>query len=398
MSGGKDQLRKVLALCKYHGIFQQANQLTSSIVTGCYDYGPLGSDIKRNIENEWWQSVVTAKEYMFGVECASLHGTRPGSIHQVKVAPLQSDNSEPNTPHENSFVQSSFSNSLCRHYPQTLQLVNKKLPFGIANVGRCYQTVDSTDSSKIIYRMPEFTEMSVNFFTPPKESSQWLYSWQKERLQWWRKFSGTPSLFSVSVQEDAKAADIMFQFPWGVEVIERIANRGSKILEDIYKDTKKNIQGKFKKRFVTPNIIEIVAGLDAGVFAYLVEAVQQKQIKDSNGKTISRKILRLHRRLAPIKVAVVPSKPDREIKELAEYLSKEFCQAGIKVFHIGETPISLDKEFFRFDEMGIPFIVVIDKETLKTGVTEIRNRDTTLKQQVHITGVKDIIQKHLNAY
>ncbi|XP_033119386.1 glycine--tRNA ligase-like, partial [Anneissia japonica] len=121
---GKDHLRKVLTLCKYHGFFQQAHVLNQNSVTGCYDYGPLGTDLKRNIENEWWHSVVSAKENMFGVDCSSLHVQPTNHSHdnqlevavpQLKVTAQQGSNeSEEFTTGQSSanhwFLQSTFSN------------------------------------------------------------------------------------------------------------------------------------------------------------------------------------------------------------------------------------------------------------------------------------------------
>ncbi|XP_071797022.1 DNA polymerase subunit gamma-2, mitochondrial-like [Asterias amurensis] len=415
-------LQKLMTLCSHHGYIYQSADLMRSGVKGCYDYGPMGSALRRNILNEWWTSVVLSEESMFGVDSSQLQTTHDtNSANNLAVEfnrsplhdPTNQDTRLQETPKDesrtsakmgekvdcvlrNAYFQGTFS-----HYYNTLRLNNGRLPFGLAQLGRCFRRLHQSentnrpDENKFIFDLPEFTQMTAQFYCSPKTADRCMIDWQRDRLQWWRKFSGAPSSFQMSETKQSdtlRTTDIQFHFPWGVDTIERISNRGGSDLEQLQHETGEDLQGRDGRKMVLPHVIEMVGGLERGMMALLLDAFQEKEKRDD-----LKRILRLHVKLAPVKAAVLPIRGTKELTELCEYLARELRKKSISCHRVGEVSPVISQHLTRFDEMGVPFVILLNENTLKTGVVRLRYRDTSVMQQLHITEVKECIERHLEA-
>ncbi|XP_022089384.1 DNA polymerase subunit gamma-2, mitochondrial-like isoform X2 [Acanthaster planci] len=297
-------------------------------------------------------------------------------------------------------------NGSLAQYHNTLQLVNRRLPFGHAQIGKCFKQTNLSDQladeneDRYIFNVPEFTQMMVQFFCSPRTADRWMIDWQRDRLQWWRKFSGAPSSFQMSETKQSdllRTTNIQFQFPWGMETIERISNRGSSELEIPQREKGQDMHGRDGRKSVLPQVIEMVCGLERGILALLLDSYQEKEKIYTKAQINQRQVLRLHVRLAPIKVAVLPIKGTKEIVEVCDYLAKELRKQNISCHRVNELSPAIGHNVSRFDEMGIPFVVLLSENTLKTGMVRLRHRDTTVMQQLHITEVRETFQNHLEA-
>eukprot|EP00057_Strongylocentrotus_purpuratus_P022325 XP_011676799.1 PREDICTED: DNA polymerase subunit gamma-2, mitochondrial-like [Strongylocentrotus purpuratus] len=403
----RDILGRVVNLSRRHGYVYSSGHLRPSMgVKGCFDYGPLGVELKRNLLNEWWSEMVSSQEHVVGVDNATFQSSTvaqssssPGqngtstSQHNLSVR-LHEGNGE-------ACLQSSLHDGLFSHYFNTLCLLNRRLPFGLAQVGPCFnRSSSSQEHDTFIFNGLQTSEMSMQFFSTPKTSNLSFNTWHRDRLSWWRKFAGIPSDFTatdIKTTGHVQSTEIQYKFPWGVDTIERISNHGSVPVEQMQASFKTDMQGKDGRKSVIPHMIETTASLEGGLLAYLVDGYQEKQRTDTRGQSVSREILRLHLRLAPLKVIVLPLRGTKELRELSDYLGKEFRKAGVNVRSIVEVSPSLENYYTMFDEMGVPFTILLNENTLKSGILRVRQRDTTLMQQLHITEVRDMILRHLEA-
>nr|XP_054762782.1 DNA polymerase subunit gamma-2, mitochondrial-like [Lytechinus pictus] len=401
----RDVLGRVISLSSRHGYVYSSGQLRPTIgIKGCFDYGPLGVELRRNLVNEWWSEMVSSQEHVVGVENSVLQGSR---ATQISPSPGHSGttshhlNVRFHDDEEEAWLQSSLHDGLFSHYFNTLCLLNRRLPFGLAQVGPCFNRPSASQGiDTFIFNGLQTSEMSMQFFSTPKTSNLWFNTWHRDRLSWWRKFAGIPSDFTatdITTSEHVQSAEIQYKFPWGVDTIERISNHGSVPVEQMQDLFKTDMQGKDGRKSVIPHTIETSASLEGGLLSYLVDGYQEKQRTDTRGQSVSREILRLHLRLAPLKVIILPLRGTKELRELSDYLGKEFRKASINVRSIIEVSPSLENYYTMFDEMGVPFTILLNENTLKSGILRVRNRDTTLMQQLHITEVRDMILRHLEA-
>ncbi|XP_006814771.1 DNA polymerase subunit gamma-2, mitochondrial-like [Saccoglossus kowalevskii] len=311
--------------------------------------------------------------------------------------PFSDTGHDGNSQQQNVYLQPSCEKGILYNYPAVLKLLNQKLPFGLAEIARCFRKNIHDNSDKFLFNLPEFTQMSMQFYSPPSVATKWMNVWQRERIIWWRKFAGYPSKFhltDIKMTETQQTVDIQYEFPWGVDSVEIITNRGDVDLVELERQSGINMQGRYGRKVVTPVVIETTAGLDRGMLAYLLDAYQEKERSDTRGKLKERKILRLHMKITPIKVVVHPIKNTRELREISEHLAKELRLSGVNTLYVCDA-MTLDQHLVRFDEMGVPFTVIINEGTLKTGVIGMRSRDTALREQMHITEVKTLLLEHL---
>ncbi|XP_077980683.1 DNA polymerase subunit gamma-2, mitochondrial-like [Glandiceps talaboti] len=396
-------LEKLISLCSRHGFVYSTAEIPGKILAGSYVYGPLGTELRRNLQQQWWTSMVTSQDLIYGVDSSQLIYDKSGGDNGMLSISNPYQNNSANDQSSTAgdyqlYLQSSCHKGILYQYPAALKLLSYKLPFGLAEIGHCFRkNINNDNMDKFILNLPEFTQMSMQFFSPAKIATKWMDTWQRQRIIWWRKFAGNSSKFhltDIKQSESQQTVEVQYEFPWGVDSIERITNRGDADLLELQKETGISVQGKFGRRTVTPVVIETTAGLDRGILAYLLDAHQEKERSDK-GKLRTRQLLRFHTRIAPFKVAVVPVKNTRDLREISEHLARDLRKAGVNTLYVCEPQTSLEQQFIRFDEMGVPFTVVINEKTLKNGIIAMRNRDTTLKEQLHITEVTTLLLRNL---
>ncbi|XP_055448377.1 DNA polymerase subunit gamma-2, mitochondrial isoform X1 [Psammomys obesus] len=413
----------LLDLCRRrHFLSGAPQQLSAAALLGggrprC---GPLGVELRKNLASQWWDSMVVFREQVFAVD--ALHHeagpSQPGDSAFRLVSPecireLLQDK-ELSKEQLVAFLEKLLKTSgklretllhgALEHYPNCLDLVNRRLPYGLAQIGVCFHPVlDTQQIPNSVKRIGEKTEASLVWFTPPKTSNQWLDFWLRHRLLWWRKFAMSPSDFSsADCQDEAgrKGNKLYYSFPWGKEPIETLWNLGDQELLQMYPGNVSTIQGRDGRKNVVPCVLSVSGDLDLGVLAYLCDSFQLTENSFARKKSLQRKVLKLHPCLAPVKVALDVGKgPTVELRQVCQGLLNELRENGVSVWpgYLETMHSSLEQLFSKYDEMSILFTVLITETTLENGLIQLRSRDTTMKETMHISQLKDFLVKYLRS-
>ncbi|MBX7137194.1 MAG: glycine--tRNA ligase [Oligoflexia bacterium] len=277
------------------------------------------------------------------------------------------------------------------------QSTSMKVPFGIAQQGKAFRNEIVTE--KFIFRTCEFEQMEMEYFVEPGSESEWHDYWVKTRLAWWKHFANNKEGFRARFYEKSElahyasaCADIEFQYPWGWDELEGIASRtnydltrhgeesGAKLS---YFDQQKPdpATGKMGWRYI-PYVIEPASGLTRAVLMYLCDAYAEEQGTDAEGEGKTRVILKLNPRLAPIKVAVLPLMKKEGLPEVARGIVQQFFKSGINASY--DEQQSIGKRYARHDEVGTPYCLTVDHQTLQDQTVTIRDRDTTKQERISV--------------
>ncbi|KAG3268638.1 DNA polymerase gamma 2, accessory subunit, transcript variant X2 [Ictidomys tridecemlineatus] len=345
-----------------------------SLLSGCHPgFGPLGIELRKNLAAEWWSSVVVFREQVFAVDAVhhqpgpSLPGD--GAFRLVSAETLREILQDKELSKEQlvAFLENLLKTSgklrenllhgALEQYANCLDLVNKRLPYGLAQIGVCFHPVSEIKQIPSgVKRIGERTEASLVWFTSARTSSQWLDFWLRHRLLWWRKFAMSPSNFSSSDcqdEEGRKGNKLYYNFPWGKEPIETLWNLGD-----------------------------------------------QELLRKYPGNVSKLHVLKLHPCLVPVKVALdVGRGPTVELRQVCQGLYNELLESGISVWpgYLETLPSSLEQLYSKYDEMSILFTVLITETTLENGLIHLRNRDTTMKEMMHISKLKDFLIKYMSS-
>ncbi|XP_059804308.1 DNA polymerase subunit gamma-2, mitochondrial isoform X2 [Hypanus sabinus] len=399
--------------------FVSGDEITQDmLIDGCFNYGHLGMELKRNLATNWWDSMVLSREQVFGVQSPhqlkAKHNSDHKSMKLVNVAALQVSlgNKDANKEgiasptdlfKECIVLRPNLLQGAFREYTKSLNLVNRKLPFGLAEVGVCYQPIPTIKYTTVcsMIRTSEVELASLVWFSSPRTSGRWLDYWVRQRLLWWRKFARSPSSFTAIDSQNndgVKGAALYFTFPWGKEPIETLINLGDKDLLREHQGNESSLQGRDGRKTVVPHVLSVSGNLDRGVMAILFDSLQLTEKIDSKLRTSQKKVLKLHPFLAPFKVAMDMGKgPTVELRQVCEGLFQELLKKKITVWpgYLETTHLSLEQLSMKYDEMGVIFTIVVSETTLENGLVQLRNRDTAMKEMVHISEVRDFLIKYI---
>ena len=443
-------MEELVALCKRRGFIFQSNEIYGGL-QGLYDYGPLGVELKNNIKQTWWASMVYDRDDIEGLDASILthHDVLKYSGHedtftdpmvdckscgerfrsdQVPDYCKKEDLTEPrqfNLMFKTNVGPVDDSSSLAYLRPETAQQIftnfknvvdstSRTLPFGIAQIGKAFR--NEITPRNFIFRVREFEQMELEFFVNPGSDDEWHDKWVKLRLDWWEK-QGVPreaiELLYVEGDELAhyskKTVDLMYKFPHGTEELEGIANRtdfdlGShsknqddlniqaKVTKNSSSNSKLAIQDKDSNKWLVPFVIEPSAGVERAFLAILNEAYQVEELED--GKT--RVLLSLKPHLAPIKAAVIPlKKNNKDLVDLAFKLKNEL--QSIKLGRVVvENTGNIGKSYRKHDEIGTPICITVDFDTLEKNKVTIRDRDNMSQEIVEIEKVSSFFKKKIS--
>ena len=288
------------------------------------------------------------------------------------------------------------------------QTMSMKVPFGIAQMGKSFRNEITTEH--FIFRSCEFEQMEIEFFVEPGTQKEWLNYWRDKRLEWWKSYANHPEKFMYRSHEDDELAhyadacyDIEYEYPWGYDELEGVASRtdydlqkhaeysGAKL--SYFDQQKTNPEtGKNGWRY-TPYVIEPSAGATRGLLVYLLDAYHEETVKDAKGNDSTRVVMKLHPRLAPIKVAVLPLIKKDGLPEIARDLVSTFFKTGINVKY--DEQHAIGKRYRRHDEAGTPFCLTIDGQTKEDGTVTIRDRDTMEQERIKLDDALGLVQKKL---
>ncbi len=290
------------------------------------------------------------------------------------------------------------------------QSMSMKVPFGIAQIGKSFRNEIVTEH--FIFRSVEFEQMEMEFFCEPGTQQEWLDYWRGERMAWYAKYANDAQAFRLRAHEEDELAhyaegcyDIEYLYPWGWGELEGLASRtdydlgkhaAASGVKLSYFDQNKTdpATGKPGWRF-TPFVIEPAAGLTRSVLCFLIDAFAEEHGVDAKGEAKTRTLLKLHPRLAPYKAAILPLVNKDGQPEMAMDIVRKFRKLGFNVSY--DDKQSIGKRYARHDEIGTPYCLTVDSESLSTGTVTIRDRDTAQQQRIPVAEAIATVQQRLES-
>ena len=436
---------ELIALCKRRGFIFQSSEVYGG-TQGLYDYGPLGVELKNNIKNCWWKSVVYERDDVEGLDASILtkQAVLKYSGHEETFTdPLvdckscgerfradqvpdyckKEDLTEPRQfnlmfktnvgPIDDgktfAYLRPETAQQIFTNFKNVVDSTSRNIPFGIAQTGKAFRNEITLKS--FIFRVREFEQMELEFFVIPGTDEEWHKKWVDLRLDWWEKQGVSKKnleLYDVPKDELAHyskaTVDIMYKFPHGVEELEGIANRTDFDLGSHSKDQKElNLKSKViennesnaklalkneKNEWMVPFVIEPSAGVDRAVLAILNEAYNVEKVDDKE-----RVVLKLKPHLSPIKAAVIPlKKNDEKIVAKAKEIKNKLQKLGLGRV-LFENSGNIGKNYRRHDEVGTPVCITIDFETLEENTITVRDRDTMKQKRISETRLEEEFKK-----
>ena len=295
-------------------------------------------------------------------------------------------------------------------YQNVMQSMSPKIPFGIAQSGKSFRNEIITE--KFIFRTCEFEQMEMEYFVEPGTHEESLKYWCDQRLSWWKSYLNDKNKIKLRQHDEDELAhyssdcyDVEYEYPWGWDELEGIASRTDYDLKKhaeysgeklVYFDQQKNDPetGKPGWRYV-PYVIEPAAGLTRAVLVYLCDAYCEEKGTDADGAEKTRVVLKLHPKFAPYKVAVMPLMKKEGMPELAREVAKDFFKAGISAKY--DEVSSIGKRYAKHDEIGTPYCITVDHQSLEDRTVTIRDRDTTQQQRIKIEEALALVKQRLLA-
>jgi glycyl-tRNA synthetase len=429
-------LDQVVNLCKRRGFVFPSAEIYGGF-RSTYDYGPLGVLLLRNVKDAWWRSMVQLRDDVVGLDAAILsppavweasghlkNFTDPlvdcRNCHQRwRLDKLDDPHTCPNCGAKDSFTEARQFNLMFKTYagpveedaavaylrPETaqgmftnflnvLQTTRKKPPFGIAQVGKSFR--NEITPQNWIFRTREFEQMELEFFVPPAEAAQWYEYWCAERLQWYVDLGMPREMLRLRAHDadelshySAGTSDVEYLFPWGWDELEGIANRTDYDLTQHAKLSGVRLDyfdPATNERYV-PYVVEPAAGATRTMAAFLLAAYDEDTIGGE-----PRTVLRLHPRLAPYKVAVLPLSKKDTLTPLAKDLFRTLAPRFMCDY---DDTQSIGRRYRRQDEIGTPLAVTVDFDSLDDKAVTIRDRDSTEQVRVPIERLVDEVAARL---
>ncbi|MCX6738068.1 MAG: glycine--tRNA ligase [Candidatus Parcubacteria bacterium] len=439
-----DPMQKIISLSKRRGFVFPSSEIYGGFGSS-YDFGPLGVLLKNNIKQSWRDEMLQKQDNIVGldaailmspkvweasghltagfadelVECLSCH--KRFRIDEIKKDKCPECGGEITKPKQFNLMMKTFVGSTedessiaylraetCQgiyiNFKNVLNSARLKLPFGIAQIGKSFRNEITTKN--FIFRMREFEQMEMQWFCHPKEADKWFEYWKEQRLNWYLNLGVKKEnlkLFEVPDGERAHYArrqiDLEYNFPFGWQEIEGIHNRGDWDLSQHQKHSGEDLSYKDPdtgEEFI-PYIIETSVGVERSLLAFFTEAYQEI----SGGRTETTEatkeeeiILKLDKKLAPIKVAIMPlvkNKPDvtKKAQEVYKLIKLHFMTQYDESGSIG-------RRYRRQDEIGTLYCVTIDFDTLDDNDVTVRDRDTMKQKRVKIEKLLEYLNEKLN--
>ena len=424
-------MEKVVSLAKRRGFIFQSSEIYGGL-NSCWDYGPLGVELKKNVKNAWWRSMVYERTDMFGLDASILMHPEvwraSGHIEgfsdplvdckkckrRFRQDHLEDQSKCPECGGEltearqfnlmfKTFmgpVEDTASTVYMR--PETAQgiFVNflniantarARVPFGIAQIGKAFR--NEITPGNFTFRTREFEQMEIEFFVKPGTDDEWLQYWKEARFNWYLRYGMTEAKLRLRQHAKDELAhyakdcyDIEYEFPFGWSELEGIANRGNFDLSQHATFSKKNLTyfDEAEKTRYVPFVIEPSAGADRSTLAFLVDAYAEEE---------DRVVLRFHPKLAPIKAAIFPLMKKEGMPEKAQAIDK-LLRPHFPIMY--DDTGSIGKRYRRQDEIGTPYCITIDQDTLVDDTVTVRERDSMAQTRIPTAGLLQALQDRLN--
>ncbi|HGY89711.1 MAG TPA: glycine--tRNA ligase [Planctomycetes bacterium] len=427
-------MEKLVSLCKRRGFVFPSSEIYGGLKS-CWDYGPLGVELKRNVKDAWWNALVRGRSDVVGLDtsilmhpkvwetsghvsgfndplvdckkckarfradtldtqvCPEKPSKRPGECDGELTEPRQFNlmfktNMGPVESQESAvYLRPETAQGIFVNFKNVLETSRVKPPFGIAQQGKSFRNEIVTEN--FIFRSREFEQMEMEFFVPPAEADTWYEYWCKERLQWFLDLGVDPDRMRLREHESnelahySKAcADLEYQFPFGWKELEGVANRTDFDLKRHQEATGRDLRffdDQTKERY-WPYVIEPALGVDRAILVFLVDGYDEEALEDGDSRTV----LHLHPKLAPIKAGIFPLVKKDGLPDIAHKLEEDL-RKQFNVFY--DQSGAIGRRYRRQDEIGTPFCITVDHDSKENGTVTIRDRDTMAQERVAIDAV-----------
>jgi len=426
-------MEKLVSLSQRRGFIFQSSEIYGGL-SSCWDYGPLGVELKRNVKQAWWRAVVQGRDDMVGldasilmhpqtwaasghleqftdplVECKSCHQRfRTDEVSDSNCPSCGGELTEPRLfnlmfktfmgPVEEDanvvYLRPETAQGIFVNFQNVLNTTRRRLPFGIAQLGKAFRNEITTGN--FIFRSREFEQMEIEYFVRPETADKWFDYWVEERRNWY---------LNLGIREDnlrlrphgeeelahyaRKCYDIDYNFPMGWSELEGVANRGDYDLAQHAKHSGKEMTyfDEDSGEHIIPYIIEPSAGVDRSVLAFLCDAYDEEIAQGE-----LRVVLHLHPSLAPYKVSVLPLSKKENLAKAAREVYDDLRQCWM--VHYDDTQ-SIGRRYRRQDEVGTPYCVTVDFQSLEDSQVTIRERDSMNQIRVPIATLKETLAAKL---
>ena len=438
-------MEAIVELCKRRGLIFQSSEIYGGL-RGAWDYGPLGAALKDNVKAAWKRAMIQLRDDVVQLDASILMHPKvwEASGHVAGFTdPLvecrecnqrfRADHLEPNADGKvlcpncgaDALTEPKAFNLMFRTFvgptedtaaqvwmrPETAQAMfvdfaliqltsRQKIPFGIAQVGKSFR--NEITPRNFIFRVREFEQMEMEYFVRPGTDEQWHEYWIQQRWAWYTRLGMRPE--NLRVREHGKdelshyakrTVDVEYRFPFAWSELEGIANRADFDLTQHSKHSGKELDYYDQERDerYLPFVIEPAAGVDRTALAFLVDAYREEEAPTASGKVEKRTVLKLHHELAPLKAAVLPLSRNEKLVPTAQRVADllrphwliQYDDAG-----------SIGKRYRRQDEVGTPFCVTVDFETVEEDqAVTVRDRDTMTQERVSIDRLVGYLQERL---
>ena len=428
-------LEQVVNLCKRRGFVFPSAEIYGGFRSS-YDYGPLGSLMLRNVKDAWVRSMVQQRDDVVLIDAAILGPPQvfEASGHlsnfsdplvdctvcnrrfredqleardcpqkmkgctftearafnlmfQTHAGPVEGEGATV-------YMRPETAQGMFVNFANVLQTSRKKPPFGIAQVGKSFR--NEITPGNFIFRTREFEQMEMEFFVPPAESAKWYDYWCETRMQWYIDLGIPADMLRLRAHEadelshySSGTSDIEFKFPWGWGELEGIAQRTDFDLNRHAEFSKQKLDyfdQATNERYV-PYVVEPAAGANRTMAAFLLAAYNEDVVNDE-----PRTVLRLHPRLAPYQVAILPLSKKDSLTPLADQI---FSTLSKRYYCDYDETQAIGRRYRRQDEIGTPYCITVDFDSLEDGQVTIRERDTTQQERVSIDHLEQVLSEKL---
>ncbi len=432
-STGKVTMEKLVSLSQRRGFIFPSSEIYGGL-SSCWDYGPVGAELKRNIKEAWWRSMVQERDDMVGldtsilmhpkvweasghvtqfsdplVECKSCHlRWRADELNENKCPSCGGELTDPQQfnlmfktfmgPVEEAanvvYLRPETAQGIFVNFQNVVNTSRKRLPFGIAQIGKSFRNEITTGN--FIFRSREFEQMEIEFFVKPGTDDKWFDYWLEERFNWYLKLGIKKENLrrrEHSKEELAhyalKCYDIDYLFPMGWSELEGVANRGDFDLKQHMTHSGKSLTylDEETKEHIVPCIIEPSAGVDRSVLAVLCDSYDEEPDKDE-----IRVLFHFNPDIAPVKVAVLPLSKKENLSAFARDVYDDLRPCFATQY---DDTQSIGRRYRRQDELGTPYCVTIDFQSLEDNQATIRERDSMNQIRVPIAALRDTLQAKL---
>ncbi|MCE2466280.1 MAG: glycine--tRNA ligase [Dehalococcoidia bacterium] len=431
---------KILSLSKRRGFVFQSSEIYGGL-NATWDYGPLGVELKRNVKDAWWRSVVHERDDVVGLDAAILMNPQvwvtSGHVesfsdplvecrechHRFRLEDLPEGSGCPDCggpltdprqfnlmfktfmgPTEDSanqvYLRPETAQGIFVNFANVLVSSRRKLPFGIAQIGKAFR--NEITPGNFTFRTREFEQMEIEYFVKPGTDDECLDAWVKERMAWYIRYGIREENLRLRRHGEDELAhyardcyDIQYRFPWGWGELEGIANRTDYDLRhhgEASGDDLSYFDDAAKERYY-PYVIEPSGGVDRAALAFLLDAYDEEPDSPTAEKADVRVVLKFHKDIAPYKVALLPlSRNERLVptaRRVFEMVRRRFAAQY-------DDSQSIGRRYRRQDEIGTPYCVTVDFDTLEDEAVTIRDRDTMEQERVPIEGLVGALADRLD--